>query len=52
MLCLLAKLNLSNNRFVGSFSAIMLELPVLKFLDLRFSDFEDEGAIPRELFDR
>ncbi|KAJ1260626.1 hypothetical protein BS78_10G247000 [Paspalum vaginatum] len=51
---LLAKLDIGNNCFVGvgAFPAIIPELLVLKFLDLRFNDFEDEGAIPRELFDR
>ncbi|KAK4370637.1 hypothetical protein RND71_010112 [Anisodus tanguticus] len=36
-----------NNRFVGKFPDVVVQLPNLKFLDLRFNEFE--GGIPRGL---
>ncbi|KAK2966775.1 hypothetical protein RJ640_020618 [Escallonia rubra] len=34
----------------GKFPYVVLQLPQLKFLDLRFNEFE--GGVPRELFDK
>ncbi|KAL8516344.1 hypothetical protein ACS0TY_014848 [Phlomoides rotata] len=47
---LLFELDLSNNRFVGGFPKVVLALPSLKFLDLRFNDFE--GSVPSQIFDK
>lgn len=43
------ELDVSNNRFVGPFPTVVLEMHNLKFLDLRFNNFE--GELPPELFD-
>ncbi|MCD7448043.1 hypothetical protein HAX54_037357 [Datura stramonium] len=47
---LLDEIDFSNNRFVGPFPKVVLELPKLKFLDLRYNEFE--GSVPSELFDK
>ncbi|MFS7936259.1 putative leucine-rich repeat domain superfamily [Helianthus anomalus] len=47
---LLFELDLSNNRFTGIFPHVVLKLPKLKFLDIRFNEFE--GGVPKELFDK
>ncbi|CAL5415318.1 unnamed protein product [Camellia sinensis] len=47
---LLYELDLSNNRFAGKSPLVVLKLPVLKFLDLRFNEFE--GNVPNKLFDK
>ncbi|KAJ6958696.1 hypothetical protein NC653_040370 [Populus alba x Populus x berolinensis] len=38
---LLHELDLSNNQFVGKFPKVVLSLPSLKYLDLRFNEFEE-----------
>jgi hypothetical protein len=43
-LTLLYELDISNNRFVGPY------MPSLKYLDIRFNDFE--GSLPKKLFDK
>ncbi|PHT24739.1 Leucine-rich repeat extensin-like protein 3 [Capsicum baccatum] len=43
-------LDLSNNRFAGKFPYVVLSLPKLIFLDIRFNEFE--GNVPSELFDK
>ncbi|XXG64975.1 hypothetical protein AAC387_Pa05g2790 [Persea americana] len=47
---LLFELDLSNNRFAHKFPNVVLDLPSLKFLDLRFNEFE--GKIPKSLFSK
>ncbi|KAH7835705.1 hypothetical protein Vadar_029030 [Vaccinium darrowii] len=47
---LLFELDLSNNRLVGKFPYVVLKQPSLKYLGLRFNEFE--GTVPKELFDR
>ncbi|WOL13108.1 hypothetical protein Cni_G21877 [Canna indica] len=47
--CLLHKLHLSNNCFVGKFPDVVLHLPALRYLDLRFNEFD--GPIPPALFE-
>ncbi|KAJ8641472.1 hypothetical protein MRB53_018166 [Persea americana] len=47
---LLFELDLSNNRFAHKFPYVVLDLPSLKFLDLRFNEFE--GKIPKSLFNK
>ncbi|RZR94035.1 hypothetical protein BHM03_00022637 [Ensete ventricosum] len=46
----LHELDVSNNRFVGPFPMVVVCLPSLTYVDLRFNDFE--GALPPELFDK
>jgi hypothetical protein len=41
---LLHELDLSNNCFVGPFSDVVLDLPTLRFLGVRFNDFEGTRA--------
>ncbi|KAG8048897.1 hypothetical protein GUJ93_ZPchr0009g2032 [Zizania palustris] len=41
---LLHELHVSNNRFVVVFPEVVLQIPVLKYLDLYFNDFEGELA--------
>ncbi|EYU28282.1 hypothetical protein MIMGU_mgv1a024954mg, partial [Erythranthe guttata] len=38
---LLFELDISNNRFVGGFPTVVLSLPSLKFLDLRFNELRE-----------
>ncbi|KAL8507927.1 hypothetical protein ACS0TY_018468 [Phlomoides rotata] len=47
---LLYELDVSNNRFVGAFPMVILDLPELKYLDLWFNDFK--GEFPPTLFDK
>ncbi|KAK2969883.1 hypothetical protein RJ640_000128 [Escallonia rubra] len=47
---ILFELDISNNRFTDKFRCVVLQLPQLKFLDMRFNEFE--GGVPRELFDK
>ncbi|MCD9646576.1 hypothetical protein HAX54_036512 [Datura stramonium] len=47
---LLHELDVSNNLLVGPFPMVVLLMPSLKYLDLRFNNFE--GAVPSELFDK
>ncbi|CAL5322081.1 unnamed protein product [Camellia sinensis] len=47
---LLFELDLSNNRFAGKLPQVVLKLSSLKFLDLRFNEFE--GNVSKELFDK
>ncbi|KAJ8563434.1 hypothetical protein K7X08_031886 [Anisodus acutangulus] len=42
--------DLSNNGFVGKLPDVVVQLPNLKFLDLRFNEFE--GGLPRQVFER
>ncbi|KAK3032422.1 hypothetical protein RJ639_037149 [Escallonia herrerae] len=47
---ILFELDISNNRSTGKFPCVVLQLPQLMFLDLRFNEFE--GGVLRELFDK
>ncbi|GKC75239.1 leucine-rich repeat extensin-like protein 4 [Tanacetum coccineum] len=47
---ILFELDLTNNRFAGKFPHFVLELPELKYLDIRFNEFE--GEFPRQLFNK
>jgi len=48
---LLFEMDLNNNRFTGLFpTMIILSLPSLKYVDIRFNEFE--GRLPEELFDK
>ncbi|KAG8367404.1 hypothetical protein BUALT_Bualt16G0068400 [Buddleja alternifolia] len=46
----LFELDLSNNRFAGKFPYVVLSLPKLIYLDIRFNEFE--GTVPPQLFDK
>ncbi|KDO52192.1 hypothetical protein CISIN_1g035831mg, partial [Citrus sinensis] len=46
---LMFEFDVSNNRLVGSFPRVVLSWPSLKFLDLRYNNFE--GELPCDLFD-
>ncbi|KAK1390564.1 hypothetical protein POM88_018742 [Heracleum sosnowskyi] len=48
-LVLLYELDISNNLFSGSFPNVVLSLPSLKFLDIRFNNFK--GKVPSGLYD-
>ncbi|KAE8653982.1 Pollen-specific leucine-rich repeat extensin-like protein 4 [Hibiscus syriacus] len=39
-----------NNRFVGHFPRVVISIPLLKYLDLRYNNFE--GELPSELFEK
>ncbi|KAI3962479.1 hypothetical protein MKW92_020199 [Papaver armeniacum] len=43
------KLDISNNLFAGKFPKVVLSMPALKYLDIRFNNFE--GSVPSKLFD-
>jgi hypothetical protein len=49
-LSILHEFDVSNNRFVGVFPYVCLEMVSLKYLDIRFNDFE--GDLPPALFDK
>ncbi|MCD7454641.1 hypothetical protein HAX54_025441 [Datura stramonium] len=42
--------DVSNNWVVGKFLDVVVQLPNLRFLDLRFNEFE--GELPRQVFER
>ncbi|MBA0628445.1 hypothetical protein Godav_023170 [Gossypium davidsonii] len=44
------ELDLSNNWFTSKFPEVSVMLHLLKFLDLRFNEFE--RTVPKELFDK
>ncbi|KAJ3671077.1 hypothetical protein LUZ60_008503 [Juncus effusus] len=46
---LLREIDLSNNKLSGKFPEVLLRLPSLKYLDIRYNEFE--GFVPKELFD-
>ncbi|MBA0749239.1 hypothetical protein Gogos_003188 [Gossypium gossypioides] len=47
---LMLELDLSNNWLASKFPEVSVMLHLLKFLDLRFNEFE--GTVPKELFDK
>lgn len=47
-LSLMYEFDISNNRFVGPFPSVTLSWPGIKYLDIRFNNFED--GLPSELF--
>ncbi|KAK4799658.1 hypothetical protein SAY86_025023 [Trapa natans] len=48
---LIHEFDVSNNRFVGPFpSSVVLSWPSVKYIDLRYNDFE--GKLPPELFEK
>ncbi|KAI5397038.1 variant 3 [Lathyrus oleraceus] len=49
-LTIMHEFDISNNRFVGEFPLVVLKWKNLKFLDIRFNDFE--GVLPPELFEK